>query len=78
MKELGGDMKEWQVGDVIRVQTSGGFRVWRIEGFFLGTENCEALVELRPLDLNPGMAHGIKGETVFVPSDLAELAQHIE
>lgn len=43
--------RTWSVGDLIRVRAdSGGFRVWRVTGNFLGGLNQEDVVELETLD----------------------------
>lgn len=41
----------WTPGDLIRVPAySGGFRVWRVVGVFLGATNQEGVVEIETLD----------------------------
>lgn len=43
--------KQWTVNEVIRVRAhSGGWRVWRVVGIFLGGENQEDVIELETLD----------------------------
>lgn len=43
--------KSWKVDDIIRVPAySGGFRVWRVIGIFLGGEEQESVIELETLD----------------------------
>lgn len=62
-------MKEFPaVGDIIRVPAhSGGFRVWRITGVFLGGEHQESVVELKTLD----RARNTEGRMI-VPCELLE------
>ena len=44
-------MKSWEVNDIIRVPAnSGGWRVWRVIGVFLGGEHQESVVEIETLD----------------------------
>lgn len=44
-------MQNWKVGDIIRAQAhSGGYRVWRVIGVFLGATHQESVVELETLD----------------------------
>lgn len=43
--------KSWKVDELIRVPAhTGGFRVWRVIGVFLGGESQEDVVELETLD----------------------------
>jgi hypothetical protein len=43
--------KAWTPGEIIRVPAnSGGFRVWRVTGVYLGGENQESVIELETLD----------------------------
>lgn len=43
--------KSWKPNDLIRVPAySGGFRVWRVTGVFLGGESQEDVIELETLD----------------------------
>lgn len=43
--------KAWKPGDVIRCPAhSGGFRVWRVTGVYLGGEKQEGVIELETLD----------------------------
>lgn len=43
--------KAWTVGEIIRVPAhSGGFRVWRVAGVFLGATHQESVIELETLD----------------------------
>jgi len=48
---VGNKMKTWSVDEIIRVRAaSGGWRVWRVVGIFLGGESQEDVVELETLD----------------------------
>ena len=41
----------WKVDDIIRVPAySGGFRVWRVVGVFLGDTSQEHVIEIETLD----------------------------
>jgi len=43
--------KSWKPGDIIRTRAhSGGFRVWRVNGVFLGATSQESVIELETLD----------------------------
>lgn len=43
--------RTWKVDDLIRVPAhSGGFRVWRVIGVFLGGEHQESVIEIETLD----------------------------
>lgn len=43
--------RSWEPGDLIRVPAySGGFRVWRVVGVFLGGEHQESVIEIETLD----------------------------
>lgn len=45
------ERRSWSVDDLIRVRAfSGGWRVWRVIGVFLGATNQECVVELETLD----------------------------
>jgi hypothetical protein len=60
----------WTVGELIRVAArSGGFRVWRVTGVFLGGEKQESVVELETLD----RARNTQGR-MCVPEELLDAA----
>lgn len=62
--------KSWSVNDIIRISTgTGGFRVWRVLGIFLGGENQESVIELETLD----KTDNTKGR-MYVPEDLLNFA----
>lgn len=43
--------RSWNVGDIIRAPAySGGFRVWRVVGVFLGGAAQESVIEIETLD----------------------------
>ncbi len=43
--------KHWKVNDIVRMPAySGGFRVWRVIGVFLGGTDQESVIELETLD----------------------------
>lgn len=43
--------KSWKVDDIIRAPAySGGFRVWRVVGVFLGGTAQESVIEIETLD----------------------------
>lgn len=60
-------------GDIVfwRDEKFGKHRFWLIEGYFLGCEGQESVVELRSLTERPGVP-GSRGllETTFVPEPL--------
>lgn len=43
--------KQWAVDDLLRVRAdSGGWRVWRVIGVWLGATNQEDVIEIETLD----------------------------
>jgi len=60
----------YRVGDIIRCRAySGGYRVWRVVGVFLGGEKQESVVELETLD----RLHNTQGR-MCIPYELLELS----
>lgn len=63
-------MKSWKPGDIIRCPAhSGGFRVWRVIGVFLGGEKQEDVIEVETLD----RIRNTEGR-MCVPAELLEAA----
>lgn len=65
------ERKQWKVGDVIRCPGySGGFRVWRVTGIYLGGEGQESVVGLETLD----RVNSTEGREMHVPVELLDNA----
>lgn len=63
---------KYKVGDVVRMETGRGFRVWRIYGILLGAVGQENLICLRTLDKRSGEGFGHTQHNVFMPMDIFE------
>lgn len=59
--------KSWKTGDIIRCRAySGGFRVWRVTGVYLGGTDQESVIGLKTLD----RVHSTEGHELLVPVEL--------
>lgn len=63
--------KSWKPGDIIRCRAcSGGFRVWRVTGVYLGGTDQESVIGLETLD----RVHSTEGHELTVPIELLNAA----
>ena len=68
----------YKVGDIIRIPSLYGFRVWKITGVCLGATVAEDNYQLVPLDCSLGAAVGGKTSENLVPQHMMDTHTGIE